>query len=74
MKDVLVTIIIFWVLWRIFGGKTVVHKYTFNQHTGERPAPESRPEGEIKVEKEPGKKSGRLRDEAGEYIDYEEVK
>jgi hypothetical protein len=71
MKDVFVTLIFIWVLWKIFGGRTVIHKYTFNQnqtHTQDR----SR-EGEVKVEKDT-RKSPKLRDEAGEYVDYEEVK
>jgi hypothetical protein len=73
MKDVLVTIIVFWALWKLFGGKTVVHKYTFNQNN-HRPEEPQRKAGDIRVEKDKSTHSNKLRDEAGEYIDYEEVK
>ena len=73
MKDVLVSVIFLWVLWKLFGGRsTVVHKYHFTQqhnHTYDR----SR-EGEVKVEKPAPEKSKKLPDDAGEYVDYEEVK
>jgi uncharacterized protein YxeA len=72
MKDVLVGIILLWVVWKIFGGRTIVHKYTFNQdnsHHPERPR-----EGSIKVEKDPPKKAKKIDDQAGEYVDYEEIK
>jgi hypothetical protein len=72
MKDVLVAIIFLWVLWKIFGGQTIVHRYTVNQHhthTYDRSK-----EGEVKVEKEAPKKSRKLDEDAGEYVDYEEIK
>jgi hypothetical protein len=71
MKDVLVGLIVIWVLYKLFGGQTIIHRYTFNQnnmHPPERPR-----EGEVKVEKNT-KKNSRLKDEAGEYVDYEEIK
>jgi hypothetical protein len=72
MKDVLVTIIFLWVLYKIFGGRTVVHRYTVNQHhthTYDRSK-----EGEVKVEKKTTEKDRKLNDKSGEYVDYEEVK
>lgn len=72
MKDVLVGLIIIYVLWKLFGGRAVVHRYTFNQHNHQN---QERPrEGEIKVENEKAGKKGRLKEEAGEYVDYEEIK
>jgi hypothetical protein len=73
MKDVLVTIIVFWAIWKLFGGKTVIHKYTFNQNNVRREEPQPK-EGEIRVEKDKSAPNNKLKDEAGEYIDYEEVK
>ncbi len=72
MKDVLVGIILLWVVWKIFGGRTVIHKYTFNQNNSQ--TYDRSKEGEIKVEKESPKKSRKLKDQAGEYVDYEEIK
>jgi hypothetical protein len=75
MKDVLVGIILLWVLWKIFGGRTVIHKYTFNQNTQNNTQGHDRSkEGQIKVEKDAPKKARKLDDQAGEYVDYEEIK
>ncbi len=71
MKDVLVTMIFLWVLWKIFGGRTVVHRYTVNQHNHTYHAPK---EGEVKVEKKAPKTTRKLDEDAGEYVDYEEIK
>jgi hypothetical protein len=72
MKDVLVSFIFMWILWKIFGGRTVVHRYTVNQnHTHTYNAPKA---GEVKVEKEAPKKPSKLSSDEGEYIDYEEIK
>jgi hypothetical protein len=75
MKDVFVTLIFIWLLWKLFGGKTIVHRYTFNQnhtHTYDRSQ-----EGKISVDK-PAPKEPRgpkkLKDDAGEYVYFEEIK
>ncbi|HXC04345.1 MAG TPA: hypothetical protein VNZ86_06295 [Bacteroidia bacterium] len=72
MKAILETVIVIWVLWKIFGGQTIIHKYHFTQqhnHTYQGPQ-----EGEVKVEKPGAEKPKKLKDDAGEYIDYEEIK
>jgi hypothetical protein len=66
MADIFYTILIAWVLWRIFGGSVKTHVYHHHySSTGK--------EGEVKVSKiaEREKKSS---DNKGEYVDYEEVK
>jgi hypothetical protein len=72
MKDVFVTFIFLWVLWKIFGGRTIVQRYTVNQHhTHHYPGTK---EGEVKVEKKAPKKNPKLSEGDGEYVDYEEIK
>jgi hypothetical protein len=72
MKDILVGIILLWVVWKIFGGRTVINKYTFNQDNSQRY--DRSKEGQIKVEKDAPKKTRKLDDQAGDYVDYEEIK
>lgn len=68
MADVFYTILIVWVLWRIFGstGRTHVH---YNQ----QPPPPSRKEGEVTITSVPKSEQQKGNDK-GEYVDYEEVK
>jgi hypothetical protein len=67
MADVFYTILIVWVLWRIFGssGKTVV----FHQH---HHAPKKN-EGDVSVSYKKDEAKSASGDK-GEYIDYEEIK
>ena len=68
MADLFYTILILWVLWRIFGGSvksTVYHKHTYE-------APQ-RKEGEVTVSSGTDKGHHKNTD-SGEYVDYEEIK
>ena len=67
MADVFYTILVVWVLWRIFGGTTKT--YVFNQRNHTPP----KKEGDVSVsyKKQEDKEK---HDDGGEYIDYEEVK
>ena len=65
MADVFYTILIIWVLWRIFGGTTkhtVHHKHEFRQE---------KKEGDVTVT--PLQSAAKQR-EGGEYVDFDEVK
>ncbi len=67
MADIFYTILIAWVLWRIFGGsssKTHVYHHHYSQ---------AKKEGEVKVSKISKPEKG-TSSEAGEYVDFEEVK
>ena len=67
MADLFYTILIVWVLWRIFGGSaksTVYHKHQYQQ-PGKR-------EGDVTVTKTSQEQNND--DDRGEYVDYEEVK
>jgi hypothetical protein len=67
MADIFYTILIAWVLWRIFGGSSVKTQ-VFHHHYSQ-----PKKEGEVKVSgiSAPPKKAS---DNQGEYVDYEEVK
>ena len=67
MADIFYTILIAYVLWRIFGGSSVKTKVYHHHYS------QPKKDGEIKVSKisDPEKKAS---DDHGEYVDYEEVK
>ncbi len=72
MKDILVGLIILWVLYKIFGGQTIVQRYTVNQHHTHHYNRSQ--EGKVTVEKKVEQKKTKSSDQDGEYVDYEEVK
>lgn len=67
MKDVFFTILIIWIIFRIFGRVKVINPQNFSQRE------DRKKEGEVRIDKVPGKKKYR-NDDDGEYIDYEEIK
>lgn len=69
MKDFLITIIIIWALWRIFGN-TKVFYHSSNKMQNPNYPPHVPNEGEIKINR-PGKKQ---KDIEAEDTDYEEIK
>jgi len=78
MRDVIWTIIIIWVVYKIVGmfrgasvKKTVIYnKYETHNHTTQQ-----KPEGSVTVESEPKQKhSPKANSAGGEYIDFEEIK
>ena len=70
MQEVFYTILIIWVLFRIFGGKSriYVHHSAKQQHTQEEQKKET---GKITVEQNKGNKDSGA---AAEYTDFEEIK
>jgi hypothetical protein len=68
MADLFYTVLIIWVLWRIFGGsvKTTVH----HKHTYQQP---KKQEGDVTIISNP--ETGQQKNsDMGEYVDYEEIK
>jgi hypothetical protein len=68
VADLFYTILIVWVLWRIFGGSvksTVYHKHQYE--------PPRRKEGEVTVSST-SKDDEQGNSDKGEYVDYEEIK
>ena len=71
MRDVFFTVLIVWLLWRIFSSRTVIKTFTYTN----RPNP-GQPEGrtgEVRIDKTVPKDKKKDDDE-GEYVDYEEIK
>jgi hypothetical protein len=68
MADIFYTVLIIWVLWRMFGGTTKA--YVFHKH---HHAPPQKREGDVSVTHKKEEKKNKP-DDGGEYIDYEEIK
>ena len=68
MADLFYTILIIWILWRIFGG--TVKTTVYHRHVYEKP---EKKEGEVTVSSAPQNQSNKSSDH-GEYVDFEEVK
>lgn len=71
MQEFFFTILAIWVLWKIFGGGITFRSYTYN---ASRQEPQQKQEStrinnaSAQQEKKP------FSDNAGEYVDYEEIK
>lgn len=72
MRDFFYTLLIVWILYKIFGKARIVHS-SFTNVQNNYPPPEQKKEGEIKVEcisdQEKKKKDNNIED-----VDYEEIK
>lgn len=66
MKDVFYTILVVWVLWRIFGSRIIINSSAGNAGRKNNP--------DVKVDPSSSQKGRKLKDDAGEFIDYEEIK
>jgi hypothetical protein len=69
LADLFYTLLIVWVLWRIFGGTS---RTTVNHHYQQPQQPQKK-EGEVSISSAPGYDT-KSNTDAGEYVDYEEVK
>jgi hypothetical protein len=67
MADVFYTILIVWVLWRIFGGSAKTH--VIHHHTTDKK------EGSVSINpSQASSSSSQSKTDKGEYVDFEEVK
>jgi len=74
MQDLLTAIIVGWILFRLLRPVVVVHWNKPNQYqNNSAPNHNSSPEGEIRVKKTSADHK-KIPDNAGEYVDYEEIK
>jgi hypothetical protein len=69
MADIFYTILIVWVLWRIFGGFSVKTYVRPPQNTTQQ----RKHEGDVTISSNKTN-SKRTSDDEGEYVDYEEIK
>jgi len=67
MADVFYTILIIWVLWRIFGSTRTPSQFRQNAMNTDKK------EGDVTITSVP-KPDQQNRNDGGEYVDYEEVK
>lgn len=70
MQEVFYTILVIWLLFRLFGGKSRVYVH----HSMKNNVPDDEPKketGKVTIEKTPG---GKTPGAATEYTDYEEIK
>ena len=70
MADVFYTILIIWILWRIFGRSTikthVIHHHQYSQSNHK--------EGEVRITQDKKSDTKKKNDDEGDYVDFEEVK
>jgi uncharacterized membrane-anchored protein YitT (DUF2179 family) len=69
VRDIIWTIIVIWVIWKIID---MVKSTSKNQKTNQASQP-YRKEGEVKIENTTHQKT-HFNDSDGEYVDYEEIK
>jgi hypothetical protein len=73
MQEIFFTILVVWILFRIFGRAKVAHTYTFTQNNYNKP--EEKKKEDVKVDYIPPAGGQKKKDgDDGEYVDYEEVK
>ena len=73
MQEIFFTILVIWLLFKIFGGRARVQTFTFNQTQNHDHYNDVKKDGKVEVTHIPGKKDKKQNDQ-GEYVDYEEVK
>lgn len=76
MRDIIWTVILIWVVWKVYDAfknvskaKTQTHGYDQQQNNNYY-----KREGEIKIENPGSKTKTHFKSEDGEFIDYEEIK
>ncbi len=75
MQDFLLTLVIVFVLFRIFGRGSTAPKSTLHFTQNNYNQSEKKPDGKVSVDFIPESKSGSSsKKDAGDYIDYEEVR
>lgn len=80
MRDFIWTVIILWVVWKIYDAFILVtksnHKQPFNSQNNQSyqaPPSNNKKEGEVKVDKISEKQKPHFKSSDGEYVDYEDI-
>ena len=74
MQEFFFTLLIIWILFKIFGRGMIKHQsFTYTQNNYNNSTEDRKKEGEIKVDYIPNKKQKEIKED-GEYTDYEEIK
>lgn len=76
MRDFIWTIIVLWIIWKIYDAfKTITKTKTQQQgFNNQQKNYNQQHEGEVKIENQPHYKKSHFKDDDGEYVDYEEIK
>lgn len=77
MRDLIWTIIILWLVWRLYESFKTINKASVNKQGFYNPNQQQRrqqKEGEVKIDKNAPKQKTYIKPEDGEYVDFEEVK
>ncbi len=82
MKDIIWTVIILWIVWKIYDAfksvtkpktQTNSNSYYSNQNSNHQ-SYQTKKEGEVKVDINSTKQKAHFKPDDGEYVDYEEIK
>jgi len=78
VRDIIWTVIIVWIVWKIYDAFKSVSKPKMQQQGYNNQQQyhnyNARKEGEVKVENSQPKHKPHFKDDDGEYVDYEEIK
>lgn len=73
MRDIIWTIIVLWIIWKIYDAFKSISKPK-TQQQGFNNQHDYRKEGEVKIETRETKNKSHFKESDGEYVDYEEIK
>lgn len=79
MQEFLLTLVVIFVLFRIFGKSRTqgsTNHFTFNQNNFNNQETQKKPDGKVRIDKMPNSKSTSKNNtnDSGDYVDYEEIK
>ena len=79
MQEFILTLVVVFVLFRIFGKsrtQSSTNFYTFNQNNYNKQEQAKQPDGKVRIDSMPSQKnnSAKNNSDAGDYVDYEEIK
>jgi hypothetical protein len=76
VRDIIWTIIVLWIIWKIYDAFKVISKPKTQQQgfNNQQQQYNYRKEGEVKIDTYETKNKPHFKDGDGEYVDYEEIK
>lgn len=76
MRDFIWTIIVLWIIWKIYDAFKTISKAKTQQQSfnNQQQNYNQQTEGEIKIENQQQYKKSHFKDDDGEYVEYEEIK
>jgi hypothetical protein len=79
MRDIIWTVIVIWIVWKLYDAFTSFGKQksrtAYSQpNTQQNNYQQTNKEGEIRIDNKGDQKSSHFKPDDGEYVDYEEIK